>query len=150
MEKETDCPLGVQCHCQKYTTPIRYTFDHSPLSRNKIEKLPCIKQCKGEAEMAQVDWLVEYVSDMEEGTACVSIVTPGDIDAVTIHKFAICHLWPRNDNSSFKHSVYIILQKPGSTMDTYNITAISELLEKRWNDKYIGIKIATNCESSYC
>ncbi|CAC5415752.1 unnamed protein product [Mytilus coruscus] len=143
MEHETDCPLGIlQCHCQKYTTPIRYKFDHSPLSRNKIEKLPCIKQCKGEAEMAQVDWLIEYVSDMEEGTACASIVTSGDIDAVTIHMFALCHLWPRNDNSSYKHPVYIILQKPGSTMDIYNITAILELLEKRWNDKYIGIKIA--------
>ncbi|CAC5399881.1 unnamed protein product [Mytilus coruscus] len=130
MEHETDCPLGVQCHCQKYTTPIRYKFDHSPLSRNKIEKLPCIKQCKGEAEMAQVDWLIEYVSDMEEGTACASIVTSGDIDAVTIHMFALCHLWPRNDNSSYKHPVYIILQKPGSTMDIYNITAILELLEK--------------------
>ncbi|CAG2250908.1 PCF11 [Mytilus edulis] len=71
-----------------------------------------------------------------------SILTSGDIDAVTIHMFALCHLWPRNDDNTYKHPVYIILQKPGSTMDVYNVTAILQLLERRWNDRYIGIKIA--------
>ncbi|CAG2250918.1 unnamed protein product [Mytilus edulis] len=80
--------------------------------------------------MAQVDWLVEYVSDMEEGTACASIVTSGDIDAVTIHMFGLCHLWPRSDDNTYKNPVYVILQKSGSTMDVYNVTAILQLLKR--------------------
>lgn len=70
---------------------------------------PCIKQCKGEAELALVDCKEEYVSDMEEGSFCASIATPGDIDAVKIH--ILCHLWPRNRNNTYQHLVYIILKK---------------------------------------
>ena len=49
---------------------------------------------KGEAEMAQVDWLVECVDDLSEGDAVLSVVSSGDIDAVVIHLFVLSYMWP--------------------------------------------------------
>ncbi len=102
-----------------------------------------IMQRKGEAEMAQVDWLAQFKEDdnLRSGDSVVSIVTSGDIDAVVIHLFYVSQHWPRNDGK-FNTSVYVILQKPsGSTV--YNITSIIELLEKNYpNDSFISAKLA--------
>lgn len=47
------------------------------------------KRRKGEAEMAQVDWLLSSIPDLQHGDWIGSIVSSGDIDAVVIHSFAL-------------------------------------------------------------
>ena len=71
--------------------------------------------------MAQVDWLEPHES-------VVSVVTTGDIDSLDIHLFALSIHWPRNPDDLFKNKVFIQLQKP--KQDLYNITGITERLEK--------------------
>ena len=90
-------------------------------------------QRKGEAEMSEVEWLIAA------GGASPSVVTSGDIDAVVIQLFSLSHLWPRNTDEAFIHSVYVQLQKP---RELYNITNIITHLEQHLGEKYIGNKIA--------
>ena len=54
--------------------------------------------------------------------------------------FAISLFWPRNDDNTFKHSVYLWLSK--KKPDLYNITDIILLLEKFFEFKYVGAVIA--------
>lgn len=131
------CKLG---ECLKYTIPIRCIFDKK--SKPNISKLNHIHQVKGEAEMAQVDWLFEMIPFLNEGDAIASLVTSGDIDAVPIHMYAISRKWPRNDDNHFKFNVYVILEKPKEKLDIYNITAIVNSLEKCYDDNQFGMKIA--------
>ena len=62
----------------------------------RIELLESVKQRKGEAEMAVVDWLIECQGQLDPGQAAVSIVSSGDIDAVYIHLHTINRLWNRD------------------------------------------------------
>ncbi|CAC5361545.1 unnamed protein product [Mytilus coruscus] len=92
--------------------------------------------------MAQVDWLLQYLPDLKPGKSRVSFLSSGDIDAITIHMFTLSYLWPRSVDGKYLHPVHIVLQKPGSVMDVYNITEILQILEQAWNDPYIGIKMS--------
>ena len=118
---------GQNCGCSKYSIPMRHIFTESSLSRSYT--LDHIRQCKGEAEMAQADWLTDIMSELKPNQAVASIVSSGDIDSMLIHLYMISHLWPRNQCEFFKNTVFVILQKPGKVLDVYSITGIIELIE---------------------
>ncbi|KAK6175974.1 hypothetical protein SNE40_014346 [Patella caerulea] len=145
LQKNVTVDIDSEHHmseCQSYTTPIRCCFsDENGLV--SVEKLQNIKQRKGEAEMAQIDWLFEYSKSVSDGEAFVSLVTSGDIDAVVLHLFAISKLWKRNEhNRHFINPVYVLLQKPNNFFDIFNITGMLEILEDATLDYDIGIKLA--------
>ncbi|CAC5387720.1 unnamed protein product [Mytilus coruscus] len=123
------------------TTPVECLLGKKEGLKSKT-KMVNIKQRKGEAEMAQLDWLLEFADKLEQGDGCASIVTSGDIDAVVIHLFTLSFLWPRSQDGTFKNDVYVVLQKAGSLMDIYNITKIIEILEKAWKEKYVAANVA--------
>lgn len=111
---KSDCDCSkVPCICDIHTHPIQV---HFPMNTD-YTILRNIKQKKGEAEMAQIDWLIEYSTLLKEDESCASIVTSGDINSVVLHLFALAHLWPRLHLHSlkFRNDVYVILQKPGGT-----------------------------------
>lgn len=131
------------CQCDIHTVPITCNFLRgSNASPPIIHSLDDIQQRKGEAEMAQADWLLYYLPHLQQGDAIASIVTSGDIDAVTIHLFLVSRLWPRNESGAFRSRVYVILQKPGKKVDVYNITSILETLEEVYKDNKVGMKLA--------
>ena len=70
-------------------------------SQSRIELLQMVKQRKGEAEMAVVDWLIGYQDQLKPGQAAVSVVSLGDIDAIYIHLFAVSRLWKRDEKHQF-------------------------------------------------
>ncbi|KAK6181777.1 hypothetical protein SNE40_009564 [Patella caerulea] len=127
--------------CKSYTTKIRCCFsdEHGLVS---VEKLKDIKQRKGEAEMAQINWLFEYSKSASDGEAFVSLVTSGDIDAIVLHLFAISIMWKRNERMHFVNPVYVLLQKPNNFFDIFNFTGMLEILEDATLDYDIGIKLA--------
>ena len=135
------CVNSQSCSCDIYSTPIRAFFSQHK-SFVDIQKLTSIRQKKGEAEMSQFEWLIGSVSEFKQGENVASIVTSVDIDSVVIHLFGVSCLWPRNSDGSFKNDVYVILFKPGKTMDIYNITRILSYLESRYDDSHIGMKVA--------
>ena len=109
-KKECNChPL---CACPEYCTPITCCFKDNV---SRIELLHTVKQRKGEAEMAVVDWLIECQDNLIPGQAAVSIVSSGDIDAVYIHLHAISRLWNRDRTGEFLNPVFVVLQKPGGS-----------------------------------
>ena len=129
------------CTCNTYAIPLRCKFSNS--GEKELSQLDEIHQRKGEAEMAQVDWLLSAASELKAGASAVSIVTSGDIDAVVIHMFALAMNWPRHVDRSFCFPVYVILQKPGGIIDIYNVTRILEVLEQsHGGDITIGGKVA--------
>lgn len=142
IELKTDLGLIIdsEFHSENdYTIPIECKFEKE--GKCNISKLN-IKHTKGEAEMAMVDWLLEFADQLKPGDACASIVTSGDIDAVVIHLFAMSFLWPRKEDGKFKNPVYVILQKAGSIFDIYNVTQLIEILESAWHEKYFAAKVA--------
>ena len=113
------CNCQPSCQCPEYCTPIAcYYGENMP----RIELLDSVKQRKGEAEMAVVDWLIECQGHLTPGQAAVSMVSSGDIDAVYIHLYVISRLWNRDNTGQFLNPVYVVLQKPGGKLDIYNIT----------------------------
>ena len=136
--------MSAQCTCDLYAIPLRCMF---PASSNKpptISRLDSERQCKGEAEMAQVDWLIRCLPDLKKSSSMASFVTSGDIDAVYIHMFMIALWWPRDlTTRKFVHQVLVILQKPKHLLDVYNITDIVEFLESvHGGDESIGVKVS--------
>ena len=127
------------CLCQKYAIPLRGIFGTD--GRFESCELMDVQQCKGEAELAQVDWLIHYIPTLQPGETCLSIVLSGDIDALVVHMLALSHLWPLNDNGDFLADVYVMLIKPYSK-DIYNVTGIIRLLEKAYGEDHIAMKIA--------
>ena len=98
--------------------PIKACFCEEGLQ--SVEEVSLIQQRKGEAEMAQVDWLYTMLEGFKTpGEGIASIVTSGDIDSVVIHLFSIAHTWPRKENGQFLHPVYVVLQKPMGFFDIY-------------------------------
>ena len=69
-----------------------------------------IKQRKGEAEMAQLDWLLDLQSTLADGDVVMSLVTSGDVDAIYIHMFVLCQFWERGPDNKFRYPVYVVLQ----------------------------------------
>jgi hypothetical protein len=107
-----------------------------------VQKLHGIKQRKGEAELAQVDWLLNAHEDLQPGKAIASVVSSGDIDAVPVHLFAVSLHWPRNEDGTFKYPVYVFLQKKSKHFDFYNITGIIQVLERKYGEKHVAVKVA--------
>ena len=127
------------CTCDHHAKPILATFDNDGLS--STETLSGIKQRKGEAECAQLDWIVHYASCLSPGEVMLSIVTSADIDSVVLHLFALSDQFPRNENGTFKNDAYVMLQKTGH-FDLYNITGMLMVLEKAFHSRTIGKKLA--------
>ena len=130
-----------ECRCEDinkaYATPVRYKYcQHEAVTRQHLQD---IIQRKGEAEMSQLDWLMDCETSLESSESIVSAVTSGDIDSVIIHLFALSHLFPRNSEGKFKAHVYVYLQTPGTT---YNVTKMIEILENNFNEPMIAMKIA--------
>ena len=139
-----DCQCGTiavkdPCACDAFTIPVRAEF--GPHGFVKQTKLSHIKQRKGEAEMAMVDWLRDCLQDLNDEEGVVAYVTSGDIDAVVIHMFALSIHWPRRNDSSFCYPVYVVLQKLEGQHDVYCITRIIEIIEKRYGI-FSGVNIA--------
>ena len=129
------------CVCQQFCTPLKCEFRGNTADVSLLEH---IVQRKGEAEMAQLDWLISAQDDIKEGEAVASVVTSGDIDAVYAHMFVVSKHWPRNSNRTFKNPVFVILQKPRSVMDIYNVTKMLEVVERSFADPDIGMKLAVS------
>ena len=138
---ECEARSMARCVCpelkKSFCTPMRYMF-HTD-GKTEKHKLESIIQRKGEAEMSQVDWLIQCLPDLKPGDAVLSFVTSGDIDALPLHLFALSHLWPRDATGKFSIPVYVHLQNPGAV---YNITRMIELLEFYFQEKYFAMKIA--------
>ena len=128
------------CKCDTFAVPIRCHFNKDGFVSSEV--MLGIKQCKGEAELAQVDWLLSASQNLCEKKAVASFVSSGDIDSVIVHLFAISLHWPRDNQGQFLHPVYVVLQKRGKLFDFYDITGIIEVLEKKFENKYVGIKVA--------
>ena len=135
------CDDPERCTCDIYTVPLKCTFTKSN-QQPRIDKVEGVKQTKGEAELAQIDWLISLSSQLQEGQPCVSFVSSGDIDALVLHRFTLAHRWVRNADGSFRNPVYVVLNKKNGIMDIYNITGILEAFETNYLDKDIGIKLA--------
>ena len=129
------------CSCQPYCTPIACAYSDSE-SRPKCELLQTVKQRKGEAEMAIVDWLIDSQDQLKQGQVAVSIVSSGDIDAIYIHLFAVSRRWKRDEKHQFINPVYVILQKPAGKLDIYNITGMLALFERYYCDINIGTTLS--------
>ena len=129
------------CTCddahKAYTTPVRYEYKSSG-GQPECQKLDHIQQRKGEAEMGQIDWLVDAASSLKDGQAVMSVSTSGDVDTIVQHLFEISHRWPRCSNGTFKNAVYLWLQNPGTV---YCITGIVRLFEKAYGD-HAAMKVA--------
>ena len=132
-------PQESLCTCNYHAVPILATFDSDGLA--STEKLSSIKQRKGEAECAQLDWIVYYAASLVPGEVMLSIVTSADIDSVVLHLFALSDHFPRNENGTFKNDVYVMLQKTGH-FDLYNITGMLMVLEKAFHSRAIGKNLA--------
>ena len=134
------CTCNLQiCKCERHAVPLRCKFDEQG-SFASSERMN-VKQRKGEAELAQIDWLMEYLALLKPGESCLSIVSSGDVDAVIAHLFAVSHMWPRQTIGDFHHQVYVLFLKPSSA-DLYNITGMIQLFEKAYAHLNAGIKIS--------
>ena len=74
----------------------------SPNEPPKLIVLNDIRQIKGEAELAQIDWLMHYDTLLNGTESAVSFVSSGVIDAVQLHMFAIASHWPRSPHNQYK------------------------------------------------
>ena len=138
-----NCKCQDPCTCEKYTTPIICSFAKTDDTIScQTELMQTIKQRKGEAEKAVVDWLNHFKDKMKVGECLVSIITSGDIDAIPIHLYAVSKYWNRDTENNFKNPVFVLLQKPRGRLDIYNITGMITLFERRFSDMTIGTKVA--------
>ena len=80
---ESTCSCGNQMYtCTKYCIPLARKFGVT--QDTHAVQLNMIKQRKGEAEMAQLDWLLDLQSTLADGDVVMSLVTSGDVDAIYI------------------------------------------------------------------
>ena len=84
----SECDEPCSCPVITYTVPVRAVFKKETGFVHQ-SVLHDIKQRKGETEMVQVDWLMEFAKDMKEKEAVVSIVSSADIDSLVIHLFCL-------------------------------------------------------------
>ena len=96
-----------KCDCIPYAIPLRCQYGLDRKLKETV--LMDLQQRKGEAEMAQVDWLIQCLPTLRPGEACLSVVLFGDINAIVIHMLALSYLWPRDRNGDFLHHVFVIL-----------------------------------------
>ena len=133
------CSGGNKCTCARHTHPIQCTYNHNGHKSTSV--LKNIKQRKGEAECAQIDWVIHEANQLSRGDAILSLVSSADIDAVVLHLFAASKLLPRDENGQFHVNVYVALKK-GESIDIYNITGIIALLEKTFDHRYLACQVA--------
>ena len=139
--------LGTTDHekvpCKQYAIPVRALFGEDGIHL-ETKPLTNVRQRKGEAELAQADWLPFIVPELDEGDSVLSYVTSGDIDTLPIHLLAVSEFWPRLPNNTFKHDVFLFLKKPKKDMmpDLYCITKIVEHLERQNTNRNIGIIVS--------
>ena len=128
--KEKECICEGACVCDKhpFAVPIQGIFTRAT-GFQEICPISNIKQRKGEAEMAQLDWMIDMLPTLKPGETVMSYVTSGDIDAVVLHMFMVSHMWPRESDGTFCHPVFVVLQKPNKCKDVYNITEIVRRIE---------------------
>ena len=129
--------------CKQYAIPVRIYFENDGKQKRKIE-LQNVKQRKGEAELAQADWLLYVIPELDENDAVLSFVTSGDIDTLPIHLLAVSNFWPRLPNRKFKNQVYLLLKKPGKDIkpDIFCVTKIVERLEEQYRNQDIAVIVA--------
>ena len=87
-----------------------------------------IRQSKGEAECAQIDWVIEMSKSAKKGDVILSLVSSADIDAVVLHLFAMSIHLPRDQDGQFLQEVFVVLKKT-TVKDINNITKIIQTLE---------------------
>ena len=109
---------------------------------NSVSIVETVRQRKGEAELAQIDWRIYFSRELPDGNACVSFVSSGDIDAIILHLFIIAHCWPRRPDGSFRNPVFVVLDKKDSQKDVCNVTGVVRASENHNKDREIGIKLA--------
>ena len=127
------------CSCDQYSTPMICHFTKDGLHESNV--LETVHQRKGEAECAQIDWVVHLSTMLHKDEIIMSIVSSADIDAVVLHLFAISQHMPRKDNGDFINDVYVVLKKTGH-QDIYHITGIIRALEKGFNSMTVAPKVA--------
>ena len=123
------CSSGSSSLDRPYTVPVRAVVKRNTGFFHQLY-LEHIRQRKGKAEMAQVDWLFDIIAELEQNESVISVVMSADIDSIVIHMFCLSLHWPRNVDGSFRNKVYVLLQKQKSEL--YDITDIIELLEKQF------------------
>lgn len=128
------------CTCTSFTTPVECDFDENGFVGST--KMDGIKQRKGEAEMAVIDWLYTLAVDIEDNDVIMSVITSGDIDAVVIHLFTLSVFWPKYPDGKYRNPVYVKLLKPGGHFDLYNITGILEAIQGTFKEQNIGTTVA--------
>ncbi len=126
--RETEVDSAGVSH--SYAIPTRTQFGNDRIVEQTV-KLSGIHQRKGEAEMAQLDWLLDVSTELKDGDSVVSVVTSGDIDAIPIHLFALAQKWPRKEDGTFQFPVFVLLQKARGMFDIFNVTNMIEILEKK-------------------
>ena len=102
-----ECPSA--CSCINFANPIECKFTSNGLKEQIL--LHSVKQRKGEAECAQVDWVIELSENLKEGDAILSIVSSADIDGVILHLYALARLLKRKGDRSFEIAVYYYAEK---------------------------------------
>ena len=129
--------------CKQHAVPVQAVFGEDG-GHIETKKLTTIRQRKGEAELAQTDWLPFIFPELDEDDAVLGYVTSGDIDALPIHILAVAEYWPRLPNKTFKNDVFLLLKKPKKDMkpDLYCITKIVETLEIENTNPDIGVIVA--------
>ena len=127
---ENECACGEEkCTCASYSNPKQTIFKED--GTKKVGFLD-IKQRKGEAEMAQFDWVATAISTLEPGQSVLSIVTSGDVDAVIIHLFSLAKHIHESQMKSLEKNVYVVLEKAAQgSFDIYNMREIIETIERR-------------------
>ena len=141
--KTCHCHASTESECccdddkRAYTTPIRHHFHAS--CNVETEYLDSIIQRKGDAEMSQVDWVMDCIKTLQPGDVVLSVVSSGDIDALIIHLFALSHLWPRDSDGIFTIPVYLYLQIFGIV---YNVTHIIQKIEAHYQEPMLAMKMA--------
>lgn len=135
------CNSSDRCSCKVHAVPLKCSFTRTN-DQPDVNKVREIKQRKGEAELAQIDWLLSLSPQLKDVRPCVSFVTSGDIDALVLHLFTVAHCWARKSDGSFRNPVYVCLNKKNGQMDIYNITGLLEAFERVFDDKDIGVKLA--------
>ena len=75
-----------------FATPVRAILSKESGFIKKSE-FKNIRQRKGEAELAQADWLPYVGQELEEDEVVISYVTSGDINTLPIHMLAVTLYW---------------------------------------------------------
>ena len=61
----------------------------------------------------------------------------GDVDVVNTHIFVACRFWHETRKRSFEIQLFVILQKPKSISDIYNVRKMFEVFLRSFADRDI-------------